>query len=156
MRSRSLLVGLALVSLVACGGEAGSPQPTRGEGQTQQGDFGPTKSTTVSIDEIDGSGVSGIARLETVGPEDAQIDVELEGAPRGPLALHVHSGGCGTESAEPSHVVEPAVDGKSSSTVGASVQGLTRGGFSLSVHANEDPRSDHIACGNIGTGPVDE
>ena len=152
---RGLLVSLLLV-LAACGGGDGGDPEARDTPEPAQGGGGPTREYAVEIEELGGSGVSGRADMRSIGSEQSEVAIELEDAPDGPLAVHMHEGPCRRDAAPPTHELEPVEDGRSESVIGASVQGLTHGHFHLAIHESDDEDSEHIACGQISGPPIDE
>ena len=155
--TRKIAVCVFLLALAgACSNDDDGPSRARStqDASTQGG--GPIREFELELRELSGSGVTGTAQIKTLGQEAGDLVVELDDAPDGELALHTHSGPCVAQATAPTHQIEPVVDGRAETRIAASVQGLTHGGFNLSVHANEDGDSEHITCGEIGAGPVDE
>ena len=155
--SHRLSVAAVLVGalLVACSRGPGGPPPAATS--PPQNQVGPTREFQIDLHELGDSGVTGTVRLETTrGGEGSRVIVELDGAPDGPLIGHMHSGPCTEKSSTPTHTFGPIEDGRLDTTISASVQGLTHGNFSLAVHADDDGKSTHIACGQISGPPSDE
>ena len=154
--TRKIAVCFLLALVGACSNDDDRRSQARStqDASTQGG--GPIREFEVELRELEGSGVTGRAQIKTLGQEAGDLVVELDGAPDGELALHTHSGPCVEQATAPTHQLAPVVDGRIETQISASVQGLTHGGFNISVHESEDGDSEHISCGEIGSGPVDE
>ena len=147
---------LLLALAGSCSNDDDGPPRARNTQDAASEGGGPIREFELELRELEGSGVTGSAQIKTLGQEAGDLVVELDGAPDGELALHTHSGPCVAQPTTATHDLDPVVDGRVETRISAAVQGLTHGGFNISVHASEDGGSEHISCGEIGSGPVDE
>lgn len=110
------------------------------------------ESTTVTLVEIDNSGVSGVATLDADG-DQTTMTVRLTGAFDDHL-VNIARGSCGDSGSagpEPegmSWVTDP--DGFADAVVPVPLDELTAGGYSITVHRSEAQPDELIACGDIG------
>src|SRR5690349_16583889 len=104
------------------------------------------QSVTVSLAAQNNSGMSGTAVLTPDGA-GTKVDLTLSNAP-GPHPAHIHSGACPTVGA----VVYPltsVTDGKSETTVAASIADLLKQPMAINVHKSPQEISVYTACGNL-------
>ena len=111
----------------------------------------PLTPVTITLHEVDGSGVTGTATLTPQG-ESTKVTLEINNPPPGALPAHIHFDTC----ANPSEIrfgLSNVVAGKSETTVSGSIAYLRRGHgrFSINVH-REEPDLPIIACGDIPQG----
>jgi hypothetical protein len=115
---------------------------------------------TVQLDEVDGSGVEGTARLVAA---DGQTEVEvLITAGLGEDAVHpvhIHEGTC-DDLGDVAYPLEDIVDGVSESEVDVELSELMDGDHAINVHLSEDEMDVNVACGDIEEagvgGPADD
>ena len=99
---------------------------------------------TIVLDELNGSGQTGIATLVAKGD---QTDVVLMATPGLSRANHIHTGSCADLGGIADGLIDMA-DGLSVVTANASLNSLRTGGFAINLHKNDDP-SIYTSCGNI-------
>ena len=113
---------------------------------------------TVTLAEQSGSGESGTATLTKVG-DRTKVVVELQGmsATMGspPQPAHIHNGSCANLDPTPVYALADAKDGKSTSTVDAKLDDLTKDAFVINIHKSAAQIKTYVACGDIGTGTSD-
>ncbi len=108
---------------------------------------------TISLEEVNNSGVSGTVRLTPNG-DQTDVAVRLTGA-TGSHPNHIHENYCANADPAPlaplSHIVigETDPDGFTHSMVDMSVDELLAGEFSIIVHLSDDELDQYLACGNI-------
>jgi hypothetical protein len=115
---------------------------------------------TVDLDEVDGSGVEGSARLVAA---DGQTEVEVlitAGLEEGAVhPVHIHEGTC-DDLGDVAYPLEDIVDGVSESEVDAELADLMDGNHAINVHLSEDEMNVNVACGDIEEagvgGPADD
>jgi hypothetical protein len=105
----------------------------------------------ITIEELNGSGVSGDATLTDNGDGTTTIDVLVDGA-EGDHPIHLHSGTC----AELGDVVVPLtnVDAEGSSVTDvdvplATIQDPEIGPHAINIHLSADEISTYVACGDV-------
>lgn len=112
--------------------------------------------TTITLEEVNNSGVTGTARLTPNG-DQTDVAVRLTGA-TGSHPNHIHENFCANVDPVPiaplSHIDigEADPDGFTHSTVDMPLDELLAGEFSILVHLSDDELDQYLACGNIGTG----
>ncbi|MEK6275578.1 MAG: hypothetical protein AABM30_09590 [Actinomycetota bacterium] len=110
---------------------------------------------TVTLGEQNGSGESGSATLTKVGAQTkVVINLESMSASMGSVAqpAHIHHGSCVNLDPTPAYALADVKNGKSTSTVGATLDDLGSGGFAINVHMSSAQIQTYVACGDIGTG----
>ncbi len=81
-----LLVGVVTIAAAACDDD----DDNGGDG----GDGGGAGELTVTLAEMDGSGVTGTATLTETDDVTTRVVMLMEGLPEGPHANHIHHGSC--------------------------------------------------------------
>ena len=128
--------------------------PTSAQEESDQG------VTTITLNEVNDSGVSGTVRLSPNG-DQTEVAVRLTGA-TGNHPNHIHENFCANVDPDPllplTHIVVGEVDpdGFTTTTVDMPLDELLAGEFSILVHLSDDQLDQYLACGNIATGDVGE
>lgn len=110
---------------------------------------------TVTISELNGSGISGEAYLTDNGDGTTFVEVLVDGA-TGAHPIHIHTGTCETLG----DVVVPLTDvdefGESLTEVPMALTDIVEGGHAINIHLSADEIDTYVACGTIegGTGGV--
>ncbi|MBI4218681.1 MAG: hypothetical protein HY682_00960 [Chloroflexi bacterium] len=106
--------------------------------------------TVVTLNAVGGSGQSGTATFEPAGDKTV-VRISITPGPAGvSQPVHFHFGSCaslgGVDSTYPLNFI---VDGKSDTTVNASISTLFSLGRALNVHQSETNMSVNVACGDV-------
>lgn len=103
---------------------------------------------TEALDEVDGSGVTGMAMLTDNGDGTTTVSIELQGAPAdGVHPAHYHTGQCGDNGA----IVYPLTDvvnGKSETQIETTLEDLMSEELYLNVHLSKEEIGTIVACGD--------
>ena len=143
----SLLLTFAIVANVA----AEDPEITPPAG---------APSLSVTFNELNDSGVSGIATLYGDG-EKTIVQITVDGAGKDHPA-HIHQGTCDDLDPYPAFPLKNVVDGESATLVDVSLDELLTGGYSIDIHMSVNELGTLVACSPIegvatdGTGEVTE
>ena len=98
------------------------------------------------------SGESGTATLTKAGDSQTKVVLEVKGAPSGgPQPVHIHKGTCDKLDPKPTYPLSPLVNGKSETTVNASLDSLEKGGYVINGHKSPQEVSTYVFCGTIGS-----
>jgi len=98
-------------------------------------------SATAKLAPQNNSGESGTATLTKAGDNQTKVVLEVKGAPSGgPQPVHIHKGTC-----------DKLVNGKSETTVNASLDSLEKGGYAINGHKSPQEVSTYVFCGTIGS-----
>src|ERR671924_142166 len=89
----------------------------------------PAADTTVKLEAQNNSGESGTATLTPEG-NSTKVVLDVPGA-SGTQPTHIHKGTCAKLDPKPAFPLSPVVNGKSETTVKASVKDLTAGGYAI-------------------------
>ena len=144
---RVAVLALATLALAACGGDEGGQEPAGAEGA------GGDRAVSIEISEQNGSGQSGTATLSPVGTDKTTVVVQLGGpAPADPQPAHIHPGTCEELDATPKYPLKDLMDGRSETTVEASLEDLQSEEFALNVHKSAAEIQTYVACGNLTGG----
>jgi hypothetical protein len=137
IRGTGLVVILALGVVSACG--YGSGGGGLGGG-----------TVTVSMNAINGSGVSGTARIDDQG-NASTVTVELQHVPSGAHAGHVHLGSCAQQGVIVFGLnpITPDAAGNGSAITNGVSDVFIGPGYSIEYHVALDPPGDPIACADI-------
>lgn len=98
------------------------------------------------------SGQSGTVTLTDLGADKTMVQVVVTGEPAGAIQpLHIHEGQCGPTLARLAFNLEDLVDGKSSTTIDASLHSLTTEGFAFALNSHKSYKdyTIYVLCGNI-------
>jgi hypothetical protein len=109
-------------------------------------------SATAKLAPQNNSGESGTATLTKAGDNQTKVVLDVKGAPSGtPQPVHIHKGTCDKLDPKPAYPLSPVVNGKSESTVNASLDSLEKGGFAINGHKSAQEVSTYVFCGTIGS-----
>ena len=131
---------LALVAIVAagCGGDDGDEGSAAGD-----------ESLTVQLSEQNGSGESGTATFTADGAR-TRVVIDISNGTSTPQPAHVHEGSCADLNPQPAYPLESVVDGKSTSTVSATLDELKGKAYAVNVHKSDADLQTYVACGDVG------
>lgn len=156
-----ILVMLAL--LAACGGAATpatSPAPPSAAPSAAPASASPTggaaasptgepSEVTIQLGTLNNSGESGTATLTAAGAQ-TKVVLSITGQPAGvDQPTHIHEGNCTTLNPAPKYPLTDVKDGKSETTVNASLSDLLNGGFGINVHKSASDLPTYVVCGDI-------
>jgi len=107
-------------------------------------------SATAKLAPQNNSGESGTATLTKVGDDKTKVVLQVQGAPSGtPQPVHIHKGTCDKLDPKPAYPLSPVINGKSESTVNASLDSLEKGGYAINGHKSAQEASTYVFCGKI-------
>lgn len=108
-------------------------------------------SATAKLSPQNNSGESGTATLTKAGDKQTKVVLDVKGAASGASQpVHIHKGTCDKLDPKPAYPLSPLVNGKSETTVNASLDDLEKGGFAINGHKSAQEVSTYVFCGNIG------
>ena len=108
-------------------------------------------SIIVPLDALNDSGQSGVAVLMGKG-DTVEIVVDISpGAADVPQPIHIHAGSCDTLG-DVAFALSNVVNGRSVTTVEASLAEITTGGFTINGHKSGDEIGTYVTCGNVPRG----
>jgi len=134
------IVLLAFVALFAagCGSDSGDDGSAAGD-----------NSVTVQLSEQNGSGESGTATLTAEG-DKTRVVVDIANGMSAPQPAHIHEGSCANLNPQPKYPLQNVVNGKSTSTVSASLDDLKNEAYAVNVHKSESDLKTYVSCGDVG------
>jgi hypothetical protein len=104
---------------------------------------------TVQLNAQNNSGESGTATLTAMGNQ-TKVVITLNGAPSDTAQpTHIHKGTCDNLDPNPTYPLNDVQNGKSETTINASLPSLMMGNFSINVHKSATEISTYVACGTI-------
>jgi Cu/Zn superoxide dismutase len=106
-------------------------------------------SKTYPLAPQNGSGEKGTVTLTADGDKTI-VAVSISGAPASAQPAHIHPGSCANLNPAPKYPLTSLMNGKSTTTVDATLASLTAGGFAVNVHKSPDDLKDYVACGDLG------
>jgi hypothetical protein len=107
-------------------------------------------SATAKLAPQNNSGESGTATLTKAGDDKTKVVLEVKGGPSGtPQPVHIHKGTCDKLDPKPAYPLSPVINGKSESTVNASLDSLEKGGYAINGHKSAQEASTYVFCGKI-------
>ena len=102
---------------------------------------------TVDLKAQNNSNESGTATLTSAG-ESTKVVLDVKGA-EGTQPTHIHKGTCDKLDPKPAFPLSPVVNGKSETTVKASMKDLTSGGYAINGHKSAQDLKTYVFCGDI-------
>ena len=109
-------------------------------------------SATDKLHPQNNSGESGTATLTKAGENQTKVVLDVKGAPAGASQpVHIHKGPCAKLDPKPAYPLSPVVNGKSETTINASLDSLEKGGYAINGHKSAQEVSTYVFCGDIGT-----
>jgi len=90
---------------------------------------------------------SGTATLTSEG-ESTKVVLDVKGA-EGTQPTHIHKGTCDKLDPKPAFPLSPVVNGKSETTVKASMKELTSGQYAINGHKSAQDLKTYVFCGDI-------
>jgi len=106
-------------------------------------------SATATLSPQNNSGESGTATLTKAGDKQTKVVLDVKGA-SGSQPVHIHKGTCDKLDPKPAYPLSPLVNGKSETTVNASLDDLEKGGYAINGHKSAQEVSTYVFCGSIG------
>jgi hypothetical protein len=107
-------------------------------------------SATTKLEPQNASGESGTATLTKEGANKTKVMLEVKGAPSGASQpVHIHKGSCAKLDPKPAYPLSPVVNGKSETTVNASLDSLEKGGYAINGHKSAQDVATYVFCGDI-------
>lgn len=104
---------------------------------------------TIHLNTLSSSGESGTATLTAAGNQ-TKVDVNLTGQPAGAdQPSHIHEGTCTKLNPAPKYPLTDIKDGKSETTVNASLSELTSEPYAINVHKSASELTTYVACGDL-------
>jgi hypothetical protein len=86
-------------------------------------------SVSIKLQPLNNSGESGTVTLTRLGEKQTKVVLEVQGEPAGvSQPVHIHKGSCAKLDPKPAYPLSPVMNGKSETTVNASLDSLQRGG----------------------------
>ena len=105
---------------------------------------------TVQLGAQNNSGITGTATLEDVAGGQTRVTITVQGAPAGvPMPVHIHEGSCATLNPAPKFTLTPIQNGRSETTVSATVADITGGQHAINAHKSAQELAVYVACGDI-------
>jgi hypothetical protein len=109
-------------------------------------------SASVKLEPQNSSGESGTATLTKAGDNKTKVVLEVQGAPAGvSQPVHIHKGTCANLDPKPAYPLSPVVNGKSETTVNASLDSLEKGGYAINGHKSAQDVKTYVFCGPIAS-----
>ena len=109
-------------------------------------------SASAKLEPQNNSGESGTATLTKAGDNQTKVVLDLKGAPAGASQpVHIHKGTCANLDPKPAYPLSPVVNGKSETTVNASLDSLEKGGYAINGHKSAQDVKTYVFCGPIAS-----
>ena len=107
-------------------------------------------SATAKLAPQNNSGESGTATLTKSGDKQTKVVLDVKGGSGASQPVHIHKGTCDKLDPKPAYPLSPLVNGKSETTVNASLDDLEKGGYAINGHKSAQEVSTYVFCGNLG------
>jgi hypothetical protein len=107
-------------------------------------------SVSTKLEPQNSSGESGTATLTKAGENQTKVVLEVHGGPSGvSQPVHIHKGSCAKLDPKPAYPLSPVVNGKSETTVKASLDSLQKGDYAINGHKSAKEAATYVFCGDI-------
>ena len=108
-------------------------------------------SASAKLSPQNNSGESGTATLTKAGDNQTKVVLDVKGGPSGvSQPVHIHKGTCDKLDPKPAYPLSPVVNGKSETTVNASLDDLEKGGYAINGPKSAQDVKTYVFCGPIG------
>jgi hypothetical protein len=104
----------------------------------------------VKLEAQNNSKETGTATLTSDG-DSTKVVLDVKGG-EGTQPTHIHKGTCAKLDPKPAFPLSPVVNGKSETTVKASMKDLTSGGYAINGHKSAQDLKTYVFCGDIKAG----
>ena len=101
----------------------------------------------VELKAQNNSNESGTATLTPSG-DSTKVVLDVKGG-EGSQPTHIHKGSCDKLDPKPAFPLSPVVNGKSETTVKASMKELTSGEYAINGHKSDQDLNTYVFCGDI-------
>ncbi len=109
---------------------------------------GPNEAT-IQLGTLNDSGESGTATLTAAGAQ-TKVVLNVTGQPAGvDQPTHVHEGTCANLNPQPAFPLTDVKDGKSETTIDASLSDLLSGKYAINVHKSAADLATYVVCGDL-------
>jgi len=109
-------------------------------------------SGSAKLNPQNNSGESGTATLTKAGDNQTKVVLDVKGGPSGvSQPVHIHKGSCDKLDPKPTYPLSPLVNGKSETTVNASLDSLGNARYAINGHKSAQEASTYVFCGPIGS-----
>lgn len=105
----------------------------------------------IALDELSGSKQSGVAALVAQGDKTLVVVNVTPGAAGVAQPIHIHNAPCGQDIGKVVHALTSLTDGKSTTTVNATLASLRTGAFVINGHKSAPEVGTYTTCGAIPT-----
>lgn len=105
--------------------------------------------TSLTLETLNGSGVTGSVTLTSIGEARTLVEVEVEPAGHADMPAHIHPGTCAELVPQPRYPLASVVDGRSTTEVPAALEELLAGDVALNLHASNEEMDLYTACVNL-------
>lgn len=105
--------------------------------------------SSVTMNEQNGSGQTGMAMLTDMGDGTTRVVVTISNGTTSPQPAHIHPGTCATLEPRPQYPLTSLVNGTSETMVPADIDSLTTGAFAINVHKSATEAAVYTSCGDI-------
>ena len=104
---------------------------------------------TLELRELNDSGVSGTVTMTTIDEGHTLVEVDVDAAGHADMPAHIHPGTCANLVPQPEYALQSVIDGRSSTTVPASLDELVSGDQALNIHMSNEHMDLYSACGEL-------
>jgi hypothetical protein len=109
----------------------------------------PAASTTIELETLNDSGVSGsvvlIPMLETL----TRVEVRVQPGNNPDMPAHIHPGSCDSLVPQPKYPLQNVVNGFSMTEVPAGMSELLAGDLAVNLHRSNEDLSTYTACADL-------
>lgn len=110
---------------------------------------GAPSEVTIQLGTLNDSGESGTATLTAAGAQ-TKVVLNVTGQPAGvDQPTHIHEGTCANLNPQPAFPLTDVKDGKSETTVDASLTDLLSGKYAINVHKSAADLATYVVCGDL-------
>jgi hypothetical protein len=101
---------------------------------------------TLSLETLNGSGVTGTVTFSPVDEATTLVVVEVDPAGHANMPAHIHPGTCAELTPQPRHPLQNVIGGRSVTEVPAGMRDLFQATVALNLHASNEDMQTYTAC----------
>lgn len=117
-------------------------------GLSGSGVYAQSSSQTVSMTALNGSGQSGTTTITDLGNGKVRIVIDIKSGGSQAQPAHIHRGTCSNADPNPAYPLTDVVNGRSETTIDASMSDLGNG-YLVNVHKSAQDIPTYVSCGDI-------
>jgi hypothetical protein len=105
--------------------------------------------TDISLKALNNSGQDGTATFTDMGGGKTKVEISVSNGTADPQPAHIHKGTCANLDPNPTYPLTNVVNGKSETTIDASIESLQASQYAVNIHKSATDVATYTSCGEI-------